>query len=62
MLGGHEVLAYGYDDSVNGGSLLIRNSWGASWGKNGDFYMRYKDAANPDVLMDACIQHLGRWS
>ena len=62
VLGRHQVLAYAYDDSINEGSLLIRNSWGASWGKNGDFYMRYKDAANPDVLMDACIQHLGRWS
>jgi C1A family cysteine protease len=62
VLGGHEVLAYGYDDTVNGGSFLIRNSWAADWGKNGDFYMRYVDAANSNILMDACIQHLGVWS
>jgi len=62
VLGGHEVLAYGYDDTVNGGSFLVRNSWGSDWGKAGDFYMRYVDAANPAILMDACIQHLGKWS
>src|SRR5277367_4454691 len=62
VLGGHEVLCYGYDDSVNGGSLLIRNSWGAGWGKSGDFYMRYQDAVDQNILMDACIQHLGKWS
>lgn len=61
VLGGHEVLAIGYDDSVNGGSFQVRNSWGASWGQDGNFYMRYEDAANSDVLMDAWIQHLGIW-
>lgn len=61
VLGGHEVLAIGYDDSVNGGSFLVRNSWGASWGKNGNFYLRYSDAANSAILMDAVIQHLGIW-
>jgi Papain family cysteine protease len=62
VLGGHETLVYGFDDTVNGGSFLVRNSWGASWGKSGDFYMRYTDAANSNILMDACIQHLGIWS
>lgn len=62
VMGGHEVLAIGYDDTVNGGSFLVRNSWGASWGAAGNFYLRYVDAANPDILMDACIQHLGKWS
>ena len=61
VMGGHEVLAYGYDDTVNGGSFLVRNSWG-DWGKNGDFYFRYVDAANPAILDDAAVQHLGVWS
>jgi C1A family cysteine protease len=60
VLGGHEVLAIGYDDTVNGGSFQVRNSWGP-WGKDGNFYMRYADAANSDILMDAWIQHLGKW-
>jgi len=61
ILGGHEVLAFGYDDNVNGGSFLVRNSWGAGWGKSGNFYLRYQDAADPDILQDAWIQHLGVW-
>lgn len=62
VLGGHEVLSIGFDDSVNGGSFLVRNSWSASWGQNGNFWMRYQDAADSNVLMDAWIQHLGKWS
>jgi C1A family cysteine protease len=62
VLGGHEVLAVGYDDTVNGGSFLVRNSWGSSFGKDGNFYLRYTDAADSDILMDAVIQHLGKWS
>ena len=61
VLGGHEVLAIGYDDSVNGGSFEVRNSWGPGWGKEGNFWMRYVDAADTDILQDAWIQHLGRW-
>ena len=60
--GYHETLAYGYDDGVNGGSFLVRNSWGKDWGKAGDFYFSYAAAANKNVLSDACIQHLGIWS
>lgn len=61
VLGGHEVLAIGYDDSVNGGSFQVRNSWGGDWGADGNFWLRYSDAADPNVLMDAWIQHLGKW-
>lgn len=61
VLGGHEVLAIGFDDSVNGGSFQVRNSWSAGWGSSGNFWMRYIDAANTDILQDAWIQHLGKW-
>jgi C1A family cysteine protease len=62
VLGGHAVLAIGYDDSVNGGSFLVRNSWGAGWGDKGNFWLRYKDAANALVVTDIFTQHLGRWA
>lgn len=61
LLGYHETLGYGYDDIVNGGSFLVRNSWAKAWGRKGDFYMRYEDAADKNVLQDAAIQHLGKW-
>lgn len=61
VLGGHEVLAIGYDDRVNGGCFQVRNSWGPAWGSAGNFWMRYQDAADADILMDAWIQHLGVW-
>ena len=41
LLGGHCVVAVGYDDAKHGGSLIVRNSWGPSWGDNGHFYMPY---------------------
>jgi C1A family cysteine protease len=47
VLGGHAVVAVGYDDKMkvtnaNGnvtttGAFLIRNSWGPSWGPNGGY-------------------------
>jgi C1A family cysteine protease len=39
QLGGHAVLAVGYDDSS--AALIVRNSWGADWGDHGYFYMPY---------------------
>jgi C1A family cysteine protease len=38
-LGGHAVLAVGYDDAS--GRFLVRNSWGSGWGQNGYFTMPY---------------------
>jgi len=37
--GGHAVLAVGYDD-VNQ-RLIVRNSWGAGWGRDGYFSLPY---------------------
>ena len=59
QLGGHEVLAIGYDDDK--AAFLIRNSWGASWGLDGNFWFPYQAAADPNVLQDSWHQHLGRW-
>ena len=39
MIGGHAVLAVGYDDSKN--MFVVRNSWGPLWGLEGYFYMPY---------------------
>ena len=51
VVGGHAVVAVGYDDAVqirNGtakatvGALLIRNSWGAGWGDGGYGWLPYE--------------------
>ena len=38
-VGGHAVLAVGYDDSQQ--VFLVRNSWGTSWGMQGYFTLPY---------------------
>jgi C1A family cysteine protease len=46
-LGGHAVLCIGYSDTMQSadgqstGFLKIRNSWGPSWGQQGNFWMPY---------------------
>jgi C1A family cysteine protease len=39
VLGGHAVLAVGYDDST--ARFLVRNSWGPGWGMGGYFTFPY---------------------
>ena len=39
VLGGHAVLAVGYDDSSH--RFIVRNSWGTGWGIKGYFTMPY---------------------
>ena len=39
LLGGHAVLAVGYDDAAH--RFIVRNSWGSAWGMKGYFTMPY---------------------
>lgn len=47
QVGGHAVLAVGYDDSIEvpgqsePGVLIMRNSWGKGWGREGYGYLPY---------------------
>ena len=42
----HTVLAVGYDDNKD--HVIVLNSWGSSFGKNGCFYMPYNYIVDPD--------------
>jgi C1A family cysteine protease len=57
LLGGHEVFFWGYDDAKR--AFAVQNSWGANWGAGGHFWFPYECFADPDIMMDAWIQHLG---
>ncbi|MEO5650231.1 MAG: C1 family peptidase [Ginsengibacter sp.] len=44
MVGGHAVLAVGYDNTKQ--AFLVRNSWGKEWGISGYFYMPFAYATS----------------
>jgi C1A family cysteine protease len=50
LLGGHAVLAVGYDDARR--AFFIRNSWGASWGDKGYGTMPYQYLAESNLSDD----------
>jgi C1A family cysteine protease len=50
VLGGHAVMAAGYDDAS--GRFLVRNSWGAAWGMGGYFTLPYAYLANANLADD----------
>jgi C1A family cysteine protease len=50
VVGGHAVLAVGYDDKMK--AILVRNSWGASWGLKGYFWMPYTYISDPKLASD----------
>src|SRR5439155_1322751 len=50
VLGGHAVLAVGYDDAKK--RFLVRNSWGTGWGMQGYFTMPYDYLASRDLSDD----------
>jgi C1A family cysteine protease len=49
-LGGHAVMAVGYDERA--GRFTVRNSWGARWGSGGYCTMPYEYLGNPDMAGD----------
>ena len=62
LLGGHAVMAIGYDDATQ--RFLIRNSWGKNWGiKDGNlqgyFTMPYEYIANQNLSWDFWTVSLG---
>jgi C1A family cysteine protease len=50
MLGGHAVLAVGYDDA--NGWFILRNSWGAGWGMEGYFTLPYVYLLDANLASD----------
>jgi C1A family cysteine protease len=50
VLGGHCVLAVGYDDTQR--RFICRNSWGPNWGLAGYFTMPYEYLINPNLSSD----------
>lgn len=49
-LGGHAVLAVGYDDTTQ--NFIVMNSWSTDWGDNGFFYMPYAYITSSDLADD----------
>ena len=41
-----------YDDNLEGGRFIIRNSWGTNWGDKGYFYMPYEYLTNNNLSAD----------
>jgi C1A family cysteine protease len=50
LLGGHAVMAVGFDDSKN--TFIVKNSWSEKWGDHGYFYMPYQYLSNPRLSSD----------
>jgi C1A family cysteine protease len=50
VIGGHAVLAVGYDDPSR--RFTVRNSWGARWGQHGYFTMPYDYLSNSNLADD----------
>jgi hypothetical protein len=45
----------GYDDMVNGGSFIVANSWGNTWGYKGFAYIPYTYIGNRFLCNDFCV-------
>jgi len=50
VVGGHAVLAVGYDDPSR--RFVVRNSWGSDWGMKGYFTMPYDYLTNQNLADD----------
>ena len=49
VLGGHAVMAVGYDDAQR--DFIVRNSWGSGWGQDGYFLMPYHYLHDPNLAV-----------
>lgn len=49
-VGGHAVMAVGYDDDAQ--TFLVRNSWGGQWGQGGYFTLPYAYLGNGNLASD----------
>ena len=49
-LGGHAVMAVGYDDASQ--RFLVRNSWGTDWGMGGYFTIPYAYLTDSNLADD----------
>jgi C1A family cysteine protease len=52
IIGGHAVLAVGYDDATQ--AVCFQNSWGTSWGDNGFGYLPYSFWTGTSPLVSDC--------
>jgi len=50
LLGGHAVMAVGYDDETR--RFIVRNSWGSRWGRAGHCFMPYEYLTEPGLAAD----------
>jgi C1A family cysteine protease len=50
VVGGHAVMAVGYDDSAQ--QFIVRNSWAATWGIKGYCMMPYSYLTDPNLADD----------
>ena len=50
VLGGHAVMAVGYDD--NSQRFMVRNSWGPGWGLGGYFTLPYAYLTDANLVDD----------
>src|SRR5712691_8373135 len=50
LVGGHAVVAAGYDDSTQ--QFIVRNSWGDGWGQKGYCMMPYGYLTDPQLARD----------
>jgi C1A family cysteine protease len=50
VVGGHDILLVGYDES--NGRFMFENSWGEGWGSGGDGTIPFSYVLNPDLAGD----------
>jgi C1A family cysteine protease len=55
LIGGHAVLAVGYDDKIQ--RFIVRNSWGTGWGVKGYYTMPYGYLTDPGLARDFWAIH-----